>query len=131
MKMTKKEFLERPAFKRAKDDAQVWIQMPDCDDCIPCGAWVLPFADGTQNLIIQTREPDDPWKTARLAAKALNRMGLGIEFYGNLFPYLRKRGKLDGLCQLKRHGKRPEWHYDTEGIAVLVKAGKLDYKPRD
>ena len=129
--MTKRELLEHPAFKMAKPDAEIWIQMPDYDECVPFDAWVLPFADSSENLIIKTQFPDDPWKCARLAAKALNKMELGVKFYGNLFPYLRKRGKLDGLCKLEHHGARPEWHYDTEGIAALVKAGELGYKPRD
>lgn len=41
--MTKKEFLELPAFKQASDDAEVWIQSLGIDDYIPAGAWVLPF----------------------------------------------------------------------------------------
>ena len=130
--MTKRELLEHPAFKMAKPEAEIWIQMPDYDECVPSfNAWVLRFADGSENLIIDTQEPLDPWMVARLAARELNKMGLGVKFYGNLFPYLRKRGKLEGLCELKHHGARPEWHYDTEGIAALVKAGELDYKPRD
>lgn len=128
--MTKKEFLELPAFKRASDDAEVWIQSPGIDDYIPAGAWVLPFADGSQNLIINTKEPEETWLCSRLAAKRLNEMDVGMMFYGNLFPYLRKRGKLEGLCRLEKHGARPVWLYDTEGIADLVKKGELDYKPK-
>ena len=131
--MTKKEFLELPAFKQASDDAEVWIQSPGIDDYIPAGAWVLPFADGRQNLIINTintEEPEETWLCSRLAAKRLNKMDLGILFYGNLFPYLRKRGKLEGLCKLVIQGVRPVWLYDTEGIADLVKKGELDYKPK-
>ena len=60
--MTKKEFLELPAFKQASDDAEVWIQSPGIDDYIPVGAWVLPFADGSQNLIIKTEEPKEKLK---------------------------------------------------------------------
>lgn len=129
--MTKKELLELPAFKKAKDDAQIWIQSPHIDDYIPTDAWLLPFADGSQNLIIKTEEPEDSWQSARRAAKTLNKMNLGIKFYGNLFPYLRKRGKLDGCCKLSHWGKTPVWLYDTEGIAELINEGKLDYKPRD
>lgn len=128
--MTKKEFLELPAFKKAKDDAQVWIQSPGIDDYIPTDAWVLPFADGSENLIIRTTEPEETWLCARLAAKRLNKMNLGIMFYGNLFTYLRKRGRLEGLCELAKHGASPVWLYDTEGIAEMVKRGKLKYKPR-
>lgn len=120
-----------PAFVRAKDDAQIWIQAPDIiDEYIPTDCWLLPFEDGTENLIIRTQLPVDPWQRARIAAKTLTKMGLGIKFYGNLFPYLRKRGKLDGYCQLGHHGKTPVWLYDTEGIAWLVKNGKLDYSPK-
>ena len=129
--MTKKELLELPAFKKAKDDAQIWIQSPHIDDYIPRDAWLLPFADGSQNLIIQTKEPEDRWQSARRAAKTLGKMNLGIKFYGNLFPYLRKRGKLEGCCKLSHWGKTPVWLYDTEGIAELINEGKLDYKPKD
>lgn len=128
--MTKKEFLELPAFKQAKDDAEIWIQSPGIDDYIPTGAWVLPFADGRQNLIIQTKESEETWLCARLAARRLNDMNLWIQFYGNLFPYLRKRGRLEGLCELGKQGRRPVWLYDTEGIADMVKSGKLKYEPR-
>lgn len=128
--MTKKEFLELPAIKNAKDDAEIWIQSPGIDDFIPVRAWVLPFADGSQNLIIETEEPEETWLCARLAAKRLNKMNLGIQFYGNLFPYLRKRGLLEGLCELHKHGMRPVWLYDTEGIANLVKKGELKYNQR-
>lgn len=128
--MTKKEFLNLPAFKKAGDDAEIWIQSPGIDDFIPTDAWVLPFADGRQNLIIQTQEPEEIWLCARLAAKRLNKMQLGVQFFGNLFPYLRKRGKLEGLCELGKQGKRPVWLYDTDGIADLVRKGKLEYNPR-
>ena len=128
--MTKKEFLELPAFKKAKDDAEVWIQSPGIDDYIPMGAWVLPFADGRQNLIIKTEEPEETWLCARLAAKRLDKMNLEIQFYANLFPYLRKRGKLEGLCKLGKQGARPVWLYDTEGIAELVKNKAIKYNPR-
>ena len=128
--MTKKEFLELPAFKRASDEAEVWIQSPGIDDYIPLDAWVLPFADGRQNLIIQTKEPEDTWLCARRAARRLNDMNLGIHFYGNLFPYLRKHGRLEGLCELGKQGRRPVWLYDTEGIADLVKKGELKYNPK-
>ena len=58
--MTKKELLDSPAFKRAKDDARIWIQMPNViDEAIPKDTWLLPFTDGSQNLIIRTREPND------------------------------------------------------------------------
>jgi hypothetical protein len=128
--MTKKEFLELPAFKRASDEAEVWIQSPGIDDYIPLDAWVLPFADGRQNLIIQTKEPEDTWLCAMRAARLLNDMNLGIHFYGNLFPYLRKHGRLEGLCELGKQGRRPVWLYDTEGIADLVKKGELKYNPK-
>lgn len=128
--MTKKEFLELPAFKKAKDDAEVWISSPGIDDYIPVDAWVLPFADGKENLIIKTEEPEETMLCSRLAAKRLNKMNLGIVFYGNLFPYLRKRGKLEGLCELRKQGARPVWLYDTEGIADLVRKGKLKYNPK-
>jgi len=128
--MTKKEFLELPAFQKAKDDTEIWIQSPGIDDYIPVGAWVLPFADGSQNLIITTQEPEETWLCARLATKRLNKMNLGIHFFGNLFPYFRKRGQLEGLCELSQYGKRPVWLYDTDGIADLVKKGELKYNPR-
>lgn len=128
--MTKKEFLNLPAFKEASDNAEVWIQSPGIDDYIPINAWVLPFADGSQNLIITTQEPEETWLCARLAAKRLNKMELGVQFYGNLFPYLRKRNKLEGLCELRKHGRRPVWLYDTDGIADLVRKGKLEYNPK-
>ena len=57
-------------------------------------------------------------------------MNLGIMFYGNLFPYLRKRGRLEGLCELGKHGRTLVWLYDTEGIADLVKKGELKYNPK-
>ena len=124
--MTKKELLDLPAFKQANDDAEIWIQSPGIDDYIPTGAWVLPFADGSQNLIIQTKEPEETWLCARRAARRLNDMNLGIQFYGNLFPYLRKRGELEGLCE--KRGRI--WLYDTEGVADKVKKGELKYNPR-
>lgn len=70
------------------------------------------------------------WQNARIAAKILNKMELGVSFYANLFPYLRKRGRLEGYCELGHHGKTPVWLYDTDGIADLVMNGNLDYKPR-
>lgn len=70
------------------------------------------------------------WQSARIAANILNKMELGVNFYGNLFPYLRKRCRLEGYCKLGHHGKTPVWLYDTEGIADLVVNGNLDYKPR-
>lgn len=75
-------------------------------------------------------EAEETWLCARMATKRLNKMDLGIMFYDNLFPYLRKRRKLEGLCRLEKHGARPVWLYDTEGIADLVKKGELDYKPK-
>lgn len=71
-----------------------------------------------------SRVPEDAWQTARQATKTLNAMNLGIKFYGNLFPYLRKRGKLPLCC--KKQGRL--WLYETDKIAWLVKNGKLDYK---
>lgn len=127
--MTKRELLEHPAFKKAKDDAQLWIECDPDDDCsesIPYDAWVFSLQDGTQNLIIKSRVPEDAWQTARKATKTLNAMNLGIKFYGNLFPYLRKRGKLPLCCKKQGH----LWLYETDEIAWLVKNGKLDYKPR-
>lgn len=85
--MTKLELLNLPAFKKAKDDAEIWITTPGISEFIPTDAWVLPFADGRQNLIIQTQEPEETWLCALLAAKRLNKMNLGVCFYGNLFPY--------------------------------------------
>ena len=128
--MTKKEFLELLAFQKARDDAEIWIQSPGIDDFIPASAWLLQFADGSENLIITTQEPEETWLCARLAAKRLNKMNLGIHFFSNLFPYLRKRGQLEGLCELGKRGKHPVWLYDTEGIADLVKKGELKYNPR-
>lgn len=128
--MKKKEFLNLPAFKKASDDAEIWIQSPGIDDYIPIDAWVLPFADGKQHLIIETQEPEETWLSARLAAKRLNKMELGVKFFGNLFHYLRKRGKLEGLCELGKRGRQPVWLYDTDGIADLVRKGKLEYNPR-
>lgn len=75
-------------------------------------------------------EPEETLLCARLAAERLNKMELGVQFFGNLFPYLRKRGKLEGLCELGKQGKRPVWLYDTDGIADLVRKGKLEYNPR-
>ena len=128
--MTKKELLELPGFKNAKDDAQIWIQAPDViNELCPTDAYFIGFADGTENLIIRTKDPDDTWQNARMAAKTMNRMNLGIMFYGNLFTYLRKKGELEGLCELGKRGKQKVWLYDTEGIADLVRKGQLKYNP--
>ena len=127
--MTKKELLELPAFQRASDDAVIWIT-GDCDEVIPYDGWLLKFADGLQHLILNARIPEDPWQPHRLAAKTLNAQNLGIKFYGNLFPYLRRKGALKGYCKLGKRGKQKVWLYDTEGIAMLVKSGELNYKPQ-
>lgn len=128
--MTKKELLELPAFKNAKGEAQIFIHLPYAEEYIPTAAWLFPFADGSQNILINVQETEDRWQCARIAAKILNKMELGVNFYGNLFPYLRKRGRLEGYCELVHHGKMPVWLYDTEGIAELVRSGNLDYKQR-
>ena len=104
--MTKKELLELPGFKDAKDDAQIWILCPNLvDECIPIGAYYIGFIDGTENLVISTKEPEDTWQRSHFAAKTLNDMNLGILFYPALFPYLRKRGKLEGYCELRYQGR--------------------------
>lgn len=128
--MNKKELLELPAFKNAKGEAQIFIHLPDAEEYIPVAAWLFPFADGSQNILIEVQETDDRWQRARIAAKILNKMELGVYFYANLFPYLRKRGRLEGYCELGHHGKTPVRLYDTDGIADLVRSGKLNYKPR-
>ena len=92
----------------------------------------LGVEDGDKvKIIIVPENKEDRWQSARRAAKTLGKMNLGIKFFGNLFPYLRKRGKLDGYCKLSHWGKTPVWLYDTEGIAELINEGKLDYKPKD
>lgn len=130
--MTKKELLELPGFKNAKDDAQIWILAPDViNEFWPTDAYFIGFADGTENLIIKTKDPDDTWQSARMAYKTLNEMELGIFFYPALFTYLRKKGRLGGLCELGKRGKQKVWLYDTEGIADLVKNGQLKYRQHD
>lgn len=94
--MTKKELLELPAFRNAKDEAQIFIHLPHAEEYIPTAAWLFPFADGSQNILIDAQETEYRWQCARIAAKNLNKMGLGFIFFGNLFPYLRKRGRLKG-----------------------------------
>lgn len=84
-----------------------------------------PVSEDLEESAEKSRAPEDAWQTAREATKTLNAMNLGIKFYGNLFPYLRKRGKLPLCC--KKHGRL--WLYETDKIAWLVKSGKLDYKP--
>lgn len=128
--MTKKELLELPGFKNAKDDAQIWIVAPDVvTEYWPTEAYYIGFADGTENLIIRTTEPENPWQSAMEAKKTLNKMNLGIEFYGNLFPYLRRKGRLKGYCKLGKRGRQDVWLYDTDGIADLVRTGQLKYRP--
>ena len=128
--MTKKELMESPGFRAASDYAEIWICLPDHDDVWPTDSWLLPFEDGHEHLIINTQFPPETKVCARLAARALTKMALGVFFYGNLFPYLRKRGKLEGCCELGRQGRRPVWLYDTEAIADLVRTGRLDYNPK-
>lgn len=94
------------------------------------GSW-LYVPNSTIKEEQKTEELEDSWQSARRAVKTLDKMNLGIKFFGNLFPYLRKRGKLDGCCKLSHRGKTPVWLYDTEGIAKLINEGKLDYKPID
>lgn len=80
--------------------------------------------DGIQSFNVQCQ--GERWLRWRPAAKKLNNAELGINFFGNLFPYLRKKGALDGLC--KKVGR--SWLYDTEGIAARIKAGEFDYKQK-
>ena len=84
------------------------------------------ISEDLEEVAENSRVPEDAWQTARQATKTLNAMNLGIKFYGNLFPYLRKRGKLPLCC--KKKGR--VWLYETDEIAWLVKNGKIDYKPR-
>lgn len=76
-----------------------------------------------------TQKDEDPWQSHRHAARTLNAQNLGIQFYGNIFPYLRRKGALKGYCKLGKRGKQKVWLYDTEGIAMLVKSGELNYNP--
>lgn len=127
--MTKKEFLEMPAFKNAKDDAAIWITHPNSDDCWPIDSWILRFADGNENLIIRTKLPPEDlseirWLGWRKAAKKLNEANCGIFFFGNLFTYLRNKGELKGLC--RKVGRK--WEYDTDGIIEKAHAHGFNYK---
>ena len=129
--MTKKELLDFLAFKNAKDDAEIWIVQPDYEECLPEEIKIIRFADGTQNLVIYAKTPPEDlneirWLGARKATKKLNEANIGIKFFGNLFPYLRNKGELKGLC--RKVGRK--WEYDTDGIINKARANKFKYKGR-
>ena len=129
--MTKKELLDSQAFKNAKDDAEIWIVQPDHDECLPEEIRIIRFADGSQNVIVYTKLPPEDlneirWLGVRKATKKLNDANIGIHFFGNLFPYLRKKGELKGLFRFNGH----HYEYDTDGIIEKARANGFKYKGR-
>lgn len=86
--------------------------------------WLEHFREATKKIDENLNEAR--WLGRRKATKKLNEANCGIQFFGNLFTYLRKKGELDGLC--RKNGR--EWEYDTDGIIEKARANKFNYKGR-
>lgn len=98
---------------------------------LPQAKWVLDifnaYKDGKDWAeYFLTKFDPHHWYTARKASREINNLLDCFVFYGNLLPYLRKRGQLEGLCKFDGG----VWVYDVEGIAKEYSAGTIKYRPR-